>query len=87
MADLHLETCPLCNAIANFEYTDRKNGQYFYCDYCKNFEIVGRAMREPLNETIRRECAKLSKSLNDDQFLQLYFDKYKIRYKVVNRAY
>ena len=78
------KNCPLCDRIANFENRDRKNQQYFHCECCKDFALIGRTKREHLNEDKKRELSKLSASLNDDQLLQIYFDEHEIKSRVVN---
>ena len=80
------KNCPLCDKIANFDYRNRGNEQYFDCKCCKDFSLIGRAKREHLNEDEKRELSKLSSSLNNDQLLYIYFEKQKIKTSIVSKA-
>lgn len=75
MPDAFENNCPLCLATAVFEHADRCNAQYFYCEFCKDILLVGRAMREPIAEIDRQSWSKLSASLNDDEFIRIYYEQ------------
>ena len=80
------KNCPLCDKIANFDYRNSGNEEYFDCECCKNLTLIGRAKREHLNEDEKREWSKLSASLSDEKLLYIYYKEQKVRAKVVDKV-
>jgi Zn-finger nucleic acid-binding protein len=74
MKEIHDSKCPLCEAIATFEFRDRRNIRFFHCEVCGDFFISRSAINWLNKKEPHRKAhfARLSASLKSkDDILQL----------------
>ncbi|MBC7697401.1 MAG: hypothetical protein H7Z70_03435 [Bacteroidia bacterium] len=88
MDDVHVENCPLCNRLADYENGDGHKRQRFYCEYCKNFIIASIAKRKvPSEINLPEKFSKLSASLNEDKLLHIFYEKDKFKFCIENKGF